>query len=57
LLSEPISRWLQGKGVGPKATTFLRYALPIGAGLGAGYTLAGRKLMDELSKKVSGDDD
>lgn len=57
LLSEPISRWLQGKGVGPKATTFLRYALPIGAGLGAGYTLVGRKLMDELSKKVSGDDD
>lgn len=57
LVSEPVSRWLQGRGVGPKATTFLRYALPIGAGLGAGYTLVGNKLTDELAKKVSGDND
>jgi hypothetical protein len=58
LVGRPLSRYLMSKGVGPRAETFLRYALPIGAGLGAGYTLAGRKLMDELQKKiVEGDDD
>jgi hypothetical protein len=55
LIGRPLEHWLLSKGVGPKATTFLRYALPIGGALGAGYTLAGRKLMDNLTKAVVGD--
>jgi hypothetical protein len=55
LVGRPLERWLMAKGVGPRAATFLRYAVPIGTGLGAGYTLAGNKFMDELARKVSGD--
>lgn len=57
LVGRPLERWLMTKGVGPRAASFLRYAVPIGTGLGAGYTLAGNKLVDELVKKVSGDND